>query len=441
MSKEIRVPLYGFVDFSDLELELIDTDWMRRLKRIRQLALTDEVYPGAVHTRFEHSLGVVHVVSEMFRSIFKERKKNRDFLNQVYGYEITDEKIERWYVILRLAALLHDIGHAPFSHASEELFPINSATGKPYTHENYTAAIIRGPLKRLIDGKVEVFGEVDSSITADLIANFFDKPSKLGKLKVWHPLISGQLDADRSDYLLRDSYHLYVKYGWYDLDRIIETISLARDPATAPEMGGEDIPGDVVVAIEEGGRQTAEGLVIARYMMFLQVYFHHARRSFDHHLCEALKALLPTKKYPDPDCLSEYFELDDTNIWQLMLARRDNPDAMAIIERKHDRFYAETVKIPNDDKDYERELKQIRAKRKSVGNCHKWEDESVKSWYSFNLDDNPIYIVNPLDENREAEDLRLCSPVVEKLSAARFWRYYTDYKHRDEVKELLKGEV
>ncbi len=417
---------------------------MRRLRRIRQLALTDEVYPGAVHTRFEHSLGVVHVVDKMFKSIFKKGKHNIDFLNDIMNYKLTDKedkKIERWRVILRLAALLHDIGHAPFSHASEELFPKNSATGEPLTHEHYTAAIIRSSLNKYIDGKVEVEGEVDSTITADLIANFFDKPSKLGELKVWHPLISGQLDADRSDYLLRDSYHLYVKYGWYDLDRIIETITLARDPATAPEMGGEDIPGDVVVAIEEGGRQAAEGLVIARYMMFLQVYFHHTRRAFDHHLCEALKALLPTKKYLDPDCLSEYFELDDTNIWQLMLARRDNPDAMAIIERKHDRFYAETVKIPNDDKDYQREIKRIKDVRKRCSHLHKWEDESKKSWYSFKLDDNPIYVVNPLDKKREGEDLRLCSPVVEKLSAARFWRFYTDYKHRVKAKKLLQGEA
>ena len=108
---EIRDPLYGFIDFTDWEKQIIDHEAFQRLRRIRQLGLTDMVYPGATHTRFEHSLGVMHLATLMFDAIVK-KPENMKILNEELRYDKSGLKIERQ--LIRLAALLHDIGHAPF---------------------------------------------------------------------------------------------------------------------------------------------------------------------------------------------------------------------------------------------------------------------------------------------------------------------------------------
>ncbi len=134
---EIRCPVYGFITITDWEREIISQPWFQRLRRIRQLAGTDYVYPGAVHTRFEHSLGVMHMATLIYDSIVNY---SQDILKEALGYN--DDGLNRARTLVRLAALLHDIGHAPFSHAGEELFPPCNC-GKRYKHEHYSAQIVR----------------------------------------------------------------------------------------------------------------------------------------------------------------------------------------------------------------------------------------------------------------------------------------------------------
>ncbi len=137
---EIRCPVHGFITLNDWEKEIISQPAFQRLRRIRQLAWTDHVYPGAMHTRFEHSLGVLHTATLLYSAI---RQRSSDVLKEELGY--TEDGLNRDLQLVRLAALLHDVGHAPFSHASEELLPENES-GKKYKHEQFSAAIVRAEL-------------------------------------------------------------------------------------------------------------------------------------------------------------------------------------------------------------------------------------------------------------------------------------------------------
>jgi HD superfamily phosphohydrolase len=232
---EIRCPIHGFVPMNEWERRIIDHPTFQRLRRIRQLAWTDLVYPGAMHTRFEHSLGVMHVATLLYDSIVNN---SGQVLQEHFKY--TKLGLERDRQKVRLAALLHDVGHSPFSHASETLFPERATTptqpelfsapreqkpilrieplkvapqSKYFEHEDYSRALILGPLRDAIDG--DVFNKRNYGITANDVAAILEGTPEAGPALFWRDLLTNQLDADRMDYLLRDSHHIGVSYGKY----------------------------------------------------------------------------------------------------------------------------------------------------------------------------------------------------------------------------------
>lgn len=288
---ETRDIIYGFITYDDWEREIINHPVFQRLRRIKQLSLTDMVYPGANHTRFEHSLGVMHLASLFYDNILEKRKQ---FLENVLYFN--DYGLEKDKRIIRLAALLHDIGHSPFSHAGEELMPFippghfkyKEGENKRFSHEDYSIAIIKTFFKDIIENHKEN-DNYDIKVE-DVTALLGDETIKPKRSHVWKNIISSQLDADRADYLLRDSLHLGVSYGIYDRNRLVNTMSIATDQETYATN----------LAIEEGGWHVAESLVMARYQMFSQVYFHKTRRAYDHHVEKAMKEVLT--QYGDKSC-------------------------------------------------------------------------------------------------------------------------------------------
>ena len=139
---EIRDPVHGLIALDDWEWDIINVPAFQRLRRIKQLAFTVFIYPGAAHTRFEHSLGVMHTATRLFQGICS---RNKDLLESEFS--INEDGIGRQTKVIRLAALLHDLGHSPFSHAAEEVFPVDAATGRHFEHEQYSAAILEFALK------------------------------------------------------------------------------------------------------------------------------------------------------------------------------------------------------------------------------------------------------------------------------------------------------
>lgn len=421
---EIRDPIYGFIEINEWEREIINHPAFQRLRRIRQLALTDMVYPGAMHTRFEHSLGVMHVATMIFDNIVNECK---DILESEYGYN--DVGLDKMRTIIRLAALLHDVGHAPFSHASESIMPYKSE-GKVYKHEDYSAAIIKNIFKDVIENNKS---NNNYDIKAEEVAAFVAKdPKILKKSFFWTDIISGQVDADRIDYLLRDSYHAGVQYGIFDLRRLLKTIVMVPMDDT------------FILGFKEGGLHVAESLIFARYYMFTQVYFHHTRRAYDHHIANAEKEILLKLNYKDgkmkpPDNkenINDYLDWDDWKVGNLIKENKDLNDCNIIIERTHDRCVYHTNEFPNIedlekfDNAYEKLSQEINIS---------FIDKSEKSFYNIGNEDIKILKEN---ESGKGEILPLSqlSNAIRNIQAIKQKRIYVPFNEQKKAVEILRKE-
>jgi uncharacterized protein len=262
-----RDPVHGFIHLSGNELKIVESKAFRRLRNIRQLALTYLVYPGAMHTRFEHSLGVMELATKAFDAL---GLRFTDQLHQTF--KKIGMSIEQARMVLRATALLHDVGHLPFSHGGEEVLP-KKANGQATKHEEVSIAVIQdAEISTILEN--EFYSGITQHIV--LLLGASQVPPELLILK---KLISGQFDADRMDYLIRDSLHCGVGYGNFDYLRLLETLLVKE----SQDLGLE-------LAIDRGGIHTLEAMMLARYWMFNQVYLHKTRRIFDIYLSRYLKA-------------------------------------------------------------------------------------------------------------------------------------------------------
>lgn len=265
--KIINDPVYdGFLSIDDpVILAVIDHPWFQRQRRIKQLGLTYLVYPGAMHTRFCHMLGALNL---MGRALEVLRQK---------GVEITDDECRG----AKLAILLHDIGHGPFSHTSERVLV-------DVHHETLTLMMMQR-----ING--EMGGALDTAI--DIFANRYPK-------HFLHQLVSSQLDMDRLDYLGRDSFFTGVSEGIVGTDRIISMLNVHDDE----------------LVVDEKGIYSVEKFIISRRLMYWQVYMHKAVIAADQLLLNAIRRareLDPAVFHLDPaaaDFLDRFAELDDDDV-------------------------------------------------------------------------------------------------------------------------------
>jgi uncharacterized protein len=232
----IRDPIWNNIRLDALALELVDTPVFQRLRYVRQLGLAYLVYPGATHTRFEHALGAYHLC-RIAIGLLRERG-----IADVPEEECT---------ITTIAALLHDVGHYPFSHALEEIGAVN--------HEEVaTTLVTTGPVASILRTRI---GENAPERIIALIRGEADSPLQ--------GLVSGSLDLDKIEYLKRDAHMCGVAYGEIDVDRLINSMVLVGDPVTGLQT----------VGVAEKGLSALESLLFAKYQMYRNVYWHHAVRS------------------------------------------------------------------------------------------------------------------------------------------------------------------
>ena len=237
MDEIFRDPLWNNIRVDPVALQLIDTRPFQRLRYVRQLGLAYLVYPGASHSRFEHALGAYHLARRTL-SLFAEREL-------AAGIDADERRLTRY------AALLHDVGHYPFSHALEEIGALHhEEVARPLITDGEIAAILRAELG---DGAPERIMELIRGRSASPLQG----------------LISGSLDLDKIEYLKRDAFMCGVNYGDIDADRLLDSLTLVEDPVTGAQR----------VGISEKGLSALESLLFAKYQMYRNVYWHHAVRS------------------------------------------------------------------------------------------------------------------------------------------------------------------
>lgn len=301
--KIVNDPVYGFITIPDeLIFDLIQHPWFQRLRRIQQLGLSNLVYPSAVHTRFQHTLGAVHLMGlalEVLRS---------------KGIDITDEEKQA----ASIAILLHDIGHGPFSHALENILV-------PLHHEQVSDLMMKA-LCHSVDDRIRLALEI-----------FNDQHPK----RYLHQLVSGQLDVDRLDYLNRDSFFTGVAEGVIGYDRIIKMLNVK----------------DGLLAIEEKGIYSIEKFIISRRLMYWQVYLHKTVVSAEQMLIQIIRrakelaqsgeSLFATPAlqyflmrseldlYESSAWLPHFVLLDDSDVYSAIKVWQSHPDTTLSLLCRH----------------------------------------------------------------------------------------------------------
>ncbi len=286
---EIKDPVHGYVYITEQEKEIIDSFPVQRLHRLRQLAGAEYVYPGANHTRFEHSIGVMHLASRVAE-------------NPNISQCISEDEIQ----MVRMAGLLHDVGHGPFSHVFEQL--LDKELDK--THEDITLWLVK------------------SSELKDALKKAGFKPEDVGKLAVGRlrrpgkafidQIISSAVDVDKQDFIVRDTYHTGAEYGFIDIFRLIHTLDV--------------LAGDL--AVDLGALSALESLIIARIESFKSIYFHRVGRAAQIMLALAMEKAnseLGLTRFSTPE---EYLAMDDYTVWTLLRNCKKSREIIRNLERR-----------------------------------------------------------------------------------------------------------
>ncbi|HSN87512.1 MAG TPA: HD domain-containing protein [Thermoanaerobaculia bacterium] len=384
----LRDPVHGFVRADALEAALINSRPVQRLRFIHQLGFTFLVFPGAEHSRFSHVLGAMHLAGRVYDALCT---KSEGLLPG--GARAPERRLAR------VAALLHDLGHAPFSHSAEDLFEGG------IDHEDMTRRLLSTPEIE------EIFARHGEGITTGDVARLLEgggSPTDrlLGKI------VSGELDVDKMDYLLRDSLYCGVRYGTYDLERLLDTMLPLEDPET----------GAWGVGIEEGGVHALEALVMARYYMFTQVYFNVTGKALELHFNEWLREN-GVHWSADPEV---FLGQDDVSVWASMRTS-GSLHARAVVERRHFPVAFETREhLPREEKKrFEALLPDLRER---FGRGNLLLSNSAKDPHRMS---RSRVLVRRFDGT--LEPMEQASQFIRHLSRIDRYRVYTPAPLRDEV--------
>jgi len=371
--KKIYDAVHGFIPFDEFEKELIDTLAFQRLHYIHQLGIAYLVYPGATHTRFEHSLGVMHLATLMFDKICKSvrpdvfhfvpRKGSSDYLY--------------WKRVIRMAALCHDLGHLPFSHVAEKDI-LGHIGHEAWTLKIIDSAYLKPVWDRLKASPAYLEDLVERNIVED-IKKIAVGESTWEKLmgtpfspweRIMSEIITGDFfGADRIDYLLRDAKSTGVAYGLFDYHQLIETLRILP----SPDRGGDEL----LLGIDENGLESCEALLLARHFMHRRIYQYPSVKAYNFHLRRYMKAVFFQKMLESVD---EFLSVSDTDVISALNKAAKNPnlpghkDAECVIFRQH-RFRA--VALP--DTITQKHLQEFKEKHKMTDAMIEWEFHTVET--------------------------------------------------------------
>lgn len=423
MRQVIRDPIHGYIEIDELAIEIIDTVEMQRLRRIRQLGFSYLVYPGANHTRFEHSLGTYHLMNVLLDTLGVSKEEEKELL---------------------VASLIHDVGHGPYSHATESV--IKKVTGR--SHEDVEDVIF----EHVKEKKKEV-----TTIAEVLEEHRMDKRKIMGYIKGeraeyggemdFSKILNGEIDVDKMDYLVRDSYYTGVAYGVVDNIRLIQ--------------GLDFVNGSLVIT--EKGILPAEYLLFSRFLMYPTVYNHHTSR------IAQLMFLKAVEHFIESECQSENYcgqnalalrKMDDSEIIIALRNAKGYPAEM--MERINERrlfkraVYTGINELSEgvaEELNEERRIREVEAEiSKKAGVAEKYvivdfqgqKEEELKESEAKVVVGKPLQDLRGREQStREFKSLREVSSLVSMLSRVFRENYkvgvYTLEKNREAVKRAAEA--
>lgn len=402
---EITDPIHRYIRFTELEREIIDTPVFQRLRKIRQLAGAHLVYPSAQHTRFEHSLGTMHLAGLAGQTLLDK------------GYIEKKDQLEG----LRLAALLHDIGHGPFSHLFEEVLIGRGMSTS--SHENMGKKIIR---ETIIKDKLEKYGYNSDSICN---LSFGESP-----IIFYNEIIAGGLSSDIMDYLPRDSFFTGVEYGKIDYYRLISSFEVLSNGH---------------LGINKSAINSLESMLISRFQMFKAVYFHKTVRSAEVMLLHSL--LLADRQLNFSDLsVDEYIEYTDDKTIDIILSLKNNDRAVKLAKDYKNRILLKCV--------YEKFL-QNKGKSNNIKLTNRQKDVFNRIINSLKIENDFVFIdisrapsmpltpskeelnsIMLVDKDSEFETRTSEIPLIDSITGfLDMIRIYTTQANREKLEKALKN--
>lgn len=421
---EIRDPIHGSIQLNDGEVAVIDSLEFQRLREIKQLGFSEFSFPGATHNRFLHSIGVCHVAGQIFDSIFR-------------AYPFSKQSVKnRFRQTVKLAALLHDIGHGPLSHAIEQVMPSldtlqipiykkqNINQNRQANHEDYT-------IKFVTDTSIsDIIHHSFSDITSEYVACLIDKnlscdetfftDANINFRPLLSQIVSSELDADRIDYLERDSYFCGINYGKIDKDWLLQNLTLLPLDKKA------------YLALNRRALYAFDDFLISRHHMHLMVYFHHKSIVYE----EMLNRYLTSKdcKFFLPSDSKEYINYTDYKLYE-HLDTVNNAWAKRISER---RPYKVALELHNQESSRIENLKNI-FNSQTIDFIYASSNARLSKYHSGNQSDRMnIFVIDQYDRWDQPSPVDQATQIFQKYEGARVIdRFYVAPDNYELTKKIL----
>lgn len=421
---EIRDPIHGSILLNDSEVQVIECAEFQRLREIKQLGFSEFSFPGATHNRFLHSIGVNHVAGQLFDSIFR-----------AYPFSKAATKL-RLRQTVKLAALLHDIGHGPLSHTTEQVMPLvselnielykkqNIPQDRQANHEDYT-------IKFVTDSNIsKVINENFSDIAPEYIVALIDKNIKCDESfftdnginfrPILGQLVSSELDADRMDYLERDSFFCGINYGKIDKDWLQQNLTMSIKNNRA------------YLALNRRALYAFDDFLISRHHMHLMVYFHHKSIIYEEMLNRYMTS--PDCEFFLPADSKEYINYTDYKLYE-HLDTVKNEWAQRISQRK---AYKVAIELHNQDPKRIQKIKDIFKENKID---HIYADSKIRlsKYHASHSDDtNNIYVIDQYDRWDEPSPINQATKIFQQYEGDRVIdRFYVAPENLEKTRLIL----
>ena len=423
---EIRDPIHGAIALSAAELPVADNRWIQRLRWIRQTGFSQLSFPGATHTRHLHSLGVMHLAGQAFDRAYRD-----------WSFDHPTART-RFRAAVRIAALCHDVGHAPFSHCMEFCMPPLEALQLTWrrhprerqaTHEDYTVAILEHTdLGRTIDAAYEgtarhIAALIDHEVRP---GDDFFVDGGLDHRRCLSQIISSELDVDRMDYLVRDAVFTGARYGQVDVSWLMSNLSTW----VADGSVGLAVDGRAVYAFDH--------FLLARHHMFLMVYFHHKSVIYEELLRRYVSSEGSTWEMPAD--LDRYLHVDDASLMEHLRGSR-HPMARRVVEQ---RPYRRLLERHGDARsaDHTRTVERLPAagidvvSASSTGRLSRYERFGSKRRRAA-----PIYVIDSMGARQRAKPLQEATQVFLRYADERvISRLYVPPEQLDQARSVGLSE-